>query len=325
MGIQDNFWTIGEETVAWGTKATTLTRGIENQTDDVTPNVEVLQSRGMRPATVATPTGRSVAVPRGGQHVITVDLMSKSLGLLFASVASTAATTTPVGATLAKLHTFTPTTSGPAKSFTLHAGRAPIGGTVLHHNYLGAMAESLNLSLSPKGLPVLKNTFNYKELDTAGAAVTPAYPTGSHIYRDIDATISIDGDTECLRSSDFTIPTGLDMERWRICAGGREKPLLSSRIEPTGTLSIDYENDDWHNAWLEGTELEDLVITFTGPEIEVGFNELVRFTFPLIQLTGSSPKVGLDVTPEQGIPFRVLDNGTDPVWKIEYQNTEATY
>ena len=25
MGIQDNFWTIGEETVTWGTKATTLT------------------------------------------------------------------------------------------------------------------------------------------------------------------------------------------------------------------------------------------------------------------------------------------------------------
>ena len=30
MGIQDNFWTIGEETVAWGTKATTMTRGVEN-------------------------------------------------------------------------------------------------------------------------------------------------------------------------------------------------------------------------------------------------------------------------------------------------------
>ncbi|MBK6858018.1 MAG: hypothetical protein IPG97_16100 [Microthrixaceae bacterium] len=97
MGIQDNFWTIGEETVEWGTKATTLTRGVENQTDDATPNVEFLQSRGMRPATVATPTGRSVAVPRGGQHVLTLDLMAKSLGLVFASVASTVATTTPGG------------------------------------------------------------------------------------------------------------------------------------------------------------------------------------------------------------------------------------
>ena len=98
MGIQDNFWTIGEEAVAWGTKAATLTRGIENQTDDATPNIEHMQSRGMRPATVATPTGRSVAVPRGGQHVVTLDLMNKSLGLIFAGVASTVATTTWIAA-----------------------------------------------------------------------------------------------------------------------------------------------------------------------------------------------------------------------------------
>lgn len=325
MGIQDNFWTIGEETVAWGTKATTLTRGIENQTDDVTPNVEFMQSRGMRPATVATPTGRSVAVPRGGQHVITVDLLSESLGLLFASVASSVATTTPSGATNARLHTFTPTTSGPAKSFTLHAGRAPIGGTVLHHDYLGCMAEQLNLALNPKGLPVLKTTFNYKELDTDAASVTPAYPTAPHVYRDIDCTVTIDGNGECLKSADFTIPTGLDMERWRICSGGREKPLLNTRVEPTGTLAIDYDDDTWHDAWLAGTELEDLVILFTGPEIESGFDNFVRITFPLIQLTGSSPKVGLDMTPEQGLPFRVLDNGTDPAWTIEYQNAETAY
>lgn len=70
MGIQDNFWTIGEEAVAWGTKAATLTRGIENQTDDATPNIEHMQSRGMRPATVATPTGRSVEVPRGDRKSV---------------------------------------------------------------------------------------------------------------------------------------------------------------------------------------------------------------------------------------------------------------
>lgn len=325
MGIQDNFWTIGEETVAWGTKATTLTRGIENQTDDTTPNVEHMESRGMRPATVATPSGRSVAVPRGGQHVVTVDLLAKSLGLLLASVASNVATTTPVGATNTRLHTFTPNTTGPVKSFTLHAGRADVGGTVNHHDYLGAMAESLNLALSPKGLPKLKTTFNYKTLDTAAASVTPSYPTAPHVYRDIDCVVSIDGDSECLRSADFTIPTGLDMERWRICAGGREKPVLNTRVNPTGTLALDYDGDTWQDAWLAGTELEDLVITFTGPEIEAGFDFFFRATFPLIQLTGSAPKVGLDTTPEQPLPFKVLDNGTDPAWTLEYQTDDTAY
>ena len=66
MAIQDNFWTIGNEAVAYGTRAATLTRGIENQTDDVTPNVEHRVSQGMRPGTVATPVGRSVAHQYGG-------------------------------------------------------------------------------------------------------------------------------------------------------------------------------------------------------------------------------------------------------------------
>ncbi|MBK7048240.1 MAG: hypothetical protein IPH48_17420 [bacterium] len=325
MGIQDNFWTIGEEAVAWGTKAATLTRGIENQTDDATPNIEHMQSRGMRPATVATPTGRSVAVPRGGQHVVTLDLMNKSLGLIFAGVASTVATTTPGGATNARLHTFTPTTSGPIKSFTLHAGRVSVDGTTNHHNYLGCMVESLNLALSPKGLPVIKTTYQYKELDTAGASVTPSYPTTPTMYTDTDCVVTIGGSSECLRSADFTLPTGLDMERWRICAGGREKPILNTRVEPTGTLSIDYDADTYLDAWVAGTELEDLVITFTGGEVETGQDYFFRATFPLIQLTGSSPKVGLDMTPEQPLPFRVLDNGTDPAWTLEYQNGDAAY
>ena len=325
MGIQDNFWTIGEEAVAWGTKAATLTRGIENQTDDATPNIEHMQSRGMRPATVATPTGRSVAVPRGGQHVVTLDLMNKSLGLIFAGVASTVATTTPGGATNARLHTFTPTTSGPVKSFTLHAGRVSVDGTTNHHNYLGCMVESLNLALSPKGLPVIKTTYQYKELDTAAASVTPSYPTTPTMYTDTDCVVTIGGSSECLRSADFTLPTGLDMERWRICAGGREKPILNTRVEPTGTLSLDFDGDTWQNSWIAGTELEDLVITFTGGEIEAGFDFFFRATFPLIQLTGSSPKVGLDMTPEQPLPFRVLDNLTDPAWTLEYQTSDAAY
>lgn len=324
MGVQDNFTTIGNEAVAWGTKAATLTRGVENKTDDATPAVEYLESRGMRPGTVGTPTGRKVAVQRGGQVVLDLDLMAQSLGLVLASVGATVATTTPVGATNARLHTITPSTSGVSRSSTIHMGRAPVGGTVLHHDYLGCMAESLALSLAPKGLPSIKTTFNYKTLDTAAASVTPVYPTDPYVYTDVDCTVTVNGDTECQRQFDLTIPTGLDFERWRICPGGREKPLLQDRVEPTGTMSIDYADDSWHDAFLAGTELEDLVITFTGPEIEAGFDNFLRVTFPLIQLTGSSPKVAVGATPEQPIPYRVIDNLTDPLWKIEYQNTDTT-
>lgn len=323
MGIQDNFWTVGNEAVTWGTKAATLTRGIENQSDDVSPAIEWRTSRGMRPGTVGTPTGRSVAVDYGGTASLTVDTLSKSHGLLFGAIAATVATTTPVGATNARLHTFTPSTTGVVRSSTIHAGRVDIAGTTHHHDYLGAMASQLSMSLAAKGNAVLKVDYGYKAIDTSAASVTPSYPTSALPYNDSHCTVTIDGTTECQRQFDFTIPTGLDMERFRICPGGREKPTLKDRVEPTGTLSIDYPDDSWHNAYLAGTELEDLVITFTGGEIEVGFDYSLTITFPLIQLTGASPKVGIDTTPEQPMPFRVLDNGTDPLWKIEYQTDDT--
>lgn len=323
MGVQDNFWTIGNEAVSWGTKAATLTRGIENKTDDVTPSVEYLESRGMRPGTVGTPTGRKVAVQRGGAINLDLDLIASSLGLVLASIGSSVATTTPGGATLSRLHTITPTTTGVTRSETIHAGRADVSGTVHHHDYLGCMAESLALSLQPKGLPSVKTSYQYRTVDTAAASVTPSYPTAPYVYTDVDCTVTIDSTVKCQRQFDVTIPTGLDFDRWRICPNGREKPLLMDRVEPTGNLSIDYDGDDWHNDFLEGTELENLVIYFEGPEIETGFNYFCRFTFPLIQLTGSSPKVAIGATPEQPIPFRVLDNLTDPLWKIEYQNADT--
>ena len=324
MGIQDNFWTIGDEAVAWGTKAATLTRGIENKADDATPNIEFMVSRGMRASTVGTPSGRSVGVDRGGSVTLTLDIMTKSLGLVFGGYAATVATTTPGGATNTRLHTFTPSTSGVTRSSTIHAGRAPIGGTVLEHNYLGCMGTELAISQQAKGIPELKAAYNYKAIDTAAAAVTPSYPASPYVYTDLDCEVTLNGTTLCQRQFDVTIPTGLDIARDRVCPGGREKPLLAQRVEPTGSLSIDYAVDTYHNNYLAGDEVDDLVFTWTGPLIEGSLYNSLTVTFPLIQFTGSSPKVSIDGLPEQPLPFRVLDNGTDPLWKIEYQNTDTT-
>lgn len=323
MAIQDNYWTIGNEAVAWGTKAATLTRGIENQSDDVTPNVEWLVSRGMRPGALATPVGRSVAKQRGGTIVLTLDLLSKSLGLVLGSYGSTVATTTPGGATLARLHTITPTSAGVTRSATIHAGRYDIDGTARRHNYLGCMGTELMFSQAVKGNASVKATYNYKTEDTSALSVSPAYPSDPTIYSDLDCTVTVDGGTECQRQFDLTIPTGLDIARDRVCPGGREKPILAGRVEPTGNLSIDYPDDTFYAKYLSGEEVS-LVIAYQGALIEDTTYESLTITIPAIQFTGSSPKVALDALPEQPLPFRVLDNGTDPIWKIEIVNTDTT-
>ena len=321
MAIQDNFWTIGNEAVAYGTRAATLTRGIENQTDDVTPNVEHRVSQGMRPGTVATPVGRSVAHQYGGSVSLMLDIMANSLGLVFAGFGSSVATTTPGGATLARLHTIYPTTAGPTRSSTVHAGRYDMSGTVHHTDYLGCMGTELAVSQAAKGNATVKASYNYKTLDTAASSVTPSYPTNPTIFTDLDCTITLDGaELTSSKQSDLTIQSGLAVDLDRI--GGRRKPVLMDRVACTGSLMTDYDDDDIFGKYLSGEDVP-LVFSWMGALIEGSTYESLTITLPAIQYTGSSPKVGVGVTPEQSAPFQVLDDLTNAPWKIEIVNADT--
>lgn len=321
MAIQDNFWTIGNEAVAYATRAATLTRGIENQTDDVTPNLEHRISRGMRPGTVATPVGRSVALQYGGAVSLALDIMASSLGLVFAGFGSSVATTTPGGATLARLHTIYPTTAGPTRSATIHAGRYDTTGTAHHTDYLGCMGTELVIGQNAKANATVKATYNYKTLDEAASSVTPSYPTDPTIYTDLDCTITLDGAASASsKQVDLTIPTHLDVERDRI--GGRLKPILADRVAATGNLLCDYDDDDIFGKFLSGEDVP-LVISWTGALIEGSTHESLTITLPAIQYTGSSPKVSVDATPEQSAPFKVLDDLSNAPWKIEIVNADT--
>lgn len=324
MGIQDHIVTIGLEGVGYGIRAATLTRGLENQFgNEPTPQVEQRESRGMRPGSVAVPGDRLIAIPRNGKIPIAVDLMAKSQGLLLGSAGSSIVPETPAGATLARRYTITPTTGGPTRSHTIHNEIPEIGGGVSSVDYLGAMCTDLGLSISPKGFWVLKNNFDYKTENLAAATVVPAYPTAPHVYLDTDAEISFDGDTICQRKYDVTIPTGLNTNLDRVCPEGRRKPVTTGRVEPTGTASIDYAGTGLWAKWRNGIPLSHEVV-ITGPEIEEGFNYYVKLTCPQVRLTGNPPGRAADDLTGHDLPFRVVWDGTNPAWTIEYQTTDNT-
>lgn len=323
-----SFITIGDESVAWGTKATTLTRGIEAQVDTTSPAVEQRESRGLRPSVVGVPSDRSRTFRYGGEVSLMADLLSKSHGLLLAAIGTTVATTTPVGATDARLHTITPGAAGVTRSTTIHKARADeTAATLYHTDYLGAMAKSLKLSVSPKGWPTVEVAYGYKTEDTSAASVTPAYPTDAAPFGDREVTITLDSVTECARQFEVTIPTGLDFERFRLCPDGQKKPNPKERPVPTGSFSLDFTDHTLYDAYLAGTILENLVFeaNLGADSIETGFDFFARLTLPFIQLTGSAPQVSLDADPVQALPFKVLADptGTLPLWQLEYQTTDT--
>lgn len=320
-GISDQFLTIGDEAVEWGTKAATLTRGIEHKPgNNPTHRVEHRASQGMRPGFLGDPTTNFVTNVRGGTIPVVADLLSKSHSMLIGSIGTTAITT-PAGATTARLHTVLPSDHTlPHRS--IHRAIAGIDGTLVHTNYLGGTANMLGLSIAANGNVEAKVEYDFRTVDTAGASVTPSYPSSPWVYVDTDVVTTLGGTAICQKAIDLSIPTGAMVTRDRICPGGREEPIVVGRVQPTGTLTFDYDDNAYLDDWLAGTS-RSLVFEMTGPEIEAGFDYFVRVTFAAVKFTGDDSNPSLTDLTEQPLPWQAYDNGTDPLWKIEYQTTDT--
>ena len=63
--------------------------------------------------------------------------------------------------------------------------------------------------------------------------------------------------------------------------------------------------------------------TPVGTPADTGNPHKLEITIPLIEYTGSAPKVsGPDIV-EQLLPFRALHNGTDPLFSIAYHTSDT--
>jgi len=320
-GISDQFTTIGVEAVAWGTKAATLTRGIEAETSSKpSPEVEQRPSTGMRPGFLGDPTDRHVTDVRGGTYSLEADLLSKSHSMLLGGL-NTPVITTPDGATLARLHTITPSDHA-VPSQTIHDAIALDDGTIDHINALGAKMASLKLAVSPKGNVKLTGEYSYRTLDTSAASVSPVYASAPYVFRDTDVLTTLGGTPICQRGIDSTLPTGIKTDRDMVCPGGRAEPIVLGRVQPTGTLNQDLPSFGYLDDWLNGTP-RTLVFLISGPEIESGFPYFLRLTYAAVRFTGSAPDRSMTELSGQALPFQAFDNGTDPLWTLEYQTTDT--
>lgn len=326
MGVQDHIRTVGlEGSNTWGTRATTLTKGVAHKfSNEPSPTFEEIESRGMVPNQVGLldtqviPTGRA-----SGSVPIVVDLWNKTHGYLLADAGSSIVTTTPVGGTLTRLHTITPTTTGPTRSRTIHDEIPEADGGTTIIDYLGCMLASLELSTAPKQAWQLKADYSLLSVDESASSVTPAYASTPFTYKDNDTTTTLDSVAICPRTQTHTIPTGLKMDLDRSCSDGRRKPVVTGLVNPTGTIGTDYNAKTTLTKWRTGVAVP-LVVYIQGPIIEGSLRHFLRLTYPLVRYTGAPIDRAEDDLPSQNLPYRAVGNGTDPMWTIEYQTTDTT-
>lgn len=310
MGVLDSYTTIGEEAVAYGTLAAALTRGLEVDTDPGKRQLEHLKWDGMRPGFETTRANRRRPVVMGAGGDLNLPLMNSGLGLLFKAMfgAPTITAGTPT-----KME-FTTTPAGSTTSLTVQQARGRHVGGVLASNYLGGMVASWEVGQKIGGedaLAMLKVTMDYQREVSGATAATAVYPEPTWMYGWPDCLVTVGG-AGC--AFDLTLTGDHAIRTDRRCLSGtglKEKPYRNGVPKYAGTFSTDYGDDTLNDLARLGTTTPVVV------KWEMPGGDLVRFTYAAVMIDGDTPVVTLGGS-TQSVPWTALDNGTDPVLKVEY-------
>lgn len=325
MANLDSAIQIGKETT-YGTYAAP-TRGYEGKEDNFSASVVPIESLGFRAGIEATRVDRVTMMDRGGTGSIQVDFLNKGMGLLLQGCLGGLIAPTQQGATAAYKATFQSQPEGPTESFTVQVLRSRIGGTLDPFTHLGTMFTGWSLAQNNSGYLVLTADLDFQTVITNQAAPASVYPANASPFHFGQAKLQING-VDFANVTDFQFGTDLGMKVDRFYLRNnplKDKPLRQAIPTYSGTIQTDYTDLSRFAEFKAGTIVQNLTVTWTGSLIASTFYNEVKLTLPAVMWTGESPKATLTGFTTQPLPFKVLDNGTDPAVKLEVTSTDTTY
>lgn len=317
-------------------------------TDSFKSRQDILQRQVLRRRTAAPPLAGRRIIDRGGEASIEIDAGTNGLGLYLAAAASTAESAVVMGGTDAYQEVFEWTADGPPvgdSSIAALVYRSLLDGVENPDaaegiwQYAGGKVTEFEVGQNLDGFLTMKFS-----MDFLTAALLDADP--DYLYEDVfadtdflyawpDAEITItpkdpeDGDpaTECLSAFSFTLPTGVNVNRWCLKRGtGKHEPSRNQTPKPTGTLEWLPEHTRYYEAFRNGTPFSVTAdwqapvaiegSTFPSLTIEIG---TIVFEEP------NDPEAQIDDDTKQTAPFVILDDESgDPVVTITQVTTDTT-
>lgn len=244
-----------------------------------------------------------------------------------ASVITAPVTTTPVGATLARQHVFTPSMGNPdsPKSFTIERGSSAAAERTAA-NILNEFAFNLN-----RNEAALTGTFIGQLLET-GITLTaspttfpqvPILPTQFDLF--VDASWAALGTTKW--TAGFVANWTIRSRYGQVWPINSAKPSWDDLVEmePEVRLELQVENNATGQAFL--TKLRTSGISYcrlvaTGPEIEAGQNYLYQLDFVgvVADALGVGDQDGLYTLTA---PLAAFDDGTNPAYEVTVVNAQT--
>lgn len=301
------------------------TRFFEFNSSSLVPTVIELNSTPIGVGRVLR-TSRALRYMRGGSGDLEVDAVTRGQGLLWKHMLGDVATA-QVASTTEYTHTFTPDNTDGKRglSATVQAGVPATDGTIHPFSFTGGKVTAWELSAAVDEILKISTTWIFSSATTSQAIATPSYAEDPIPFTFLGGAATIDGDAvSTIKGATVSWAESLDEER-NYLGGTRGEPLANGMLEVTGTLEQEFNSLTAFNAWIAGTEIVDLELTFEGPTIPSESNPYkLVITIPSLKYTGEAPAVSGPEIVQQNTPFQALYNGTDPVITVVLHTDDET-
>ena len=280
----------------------------------------VKQGVGLRVGSRVARSGRRVVASAEGSGDLTIEAVTKGLGLLW-QLGLGSGTSTLVSAGLYQ-QVFTLGDVMP--SATIQKGIPRADGTVDAYTFTGCMVESLTIDCPNADNLKVKTSWNAKDMTTATAYTAPSYATGPSVFTFAHGAVysgaltaptatalgSAATPVASIRSGSITIKHNLKTDRYNCGGGGRkEKPFAGIR-EISGSLVAEYADAAFRDAIVNDTSMT-LVKTFTAGA------DVLQIVIPDVRFDGDIVKASTDLA-IQDIKWTGLDGLTaaQPIWIV---------
>lgn len=280
----------------------------------------VKQGVGLRVGSRVARSGRRVVASAEGSGDLTIEAVTKGLGLLW-QLGLGSGTSTLVSAGLYQ-QVFTLGDVMP--SATIQKGIPRADGTVDAYTFTGCMVESLTIDCPNSDNVKVKTSWNAKDMTTGAAYTAPSYATGPSVFTFAHGAVysgaltaptatalgSAATPVASIRSGSITIKHNLKTDRYNCGGGGRkEKPFAGIR-EISGSLVAEYADAAFRDAIVNDTSMT-LVKTFTAGA------DVLQIVIPDVRFDGDIVKASTDLA-MQDIKWTGLDGLTaaQPIWIV---------
>lgn len=297
-------------------------------------NKQIKQGLGLRVASRVARSPRRAYVAGDGGGDLSVEAVSKGMGVLWQAALGAGVSTMVSGSTQQQLFTIGDT---PA-SLTVQTGIPEVGGSVDAFSWLGCMVESWEFDFPNADIASLKLTLDAGDLSTAQSYVSPTYPTAPvNLFHFQNGTIfsgtvtpptttalaTAVTATANIRSGTIVMNNNIRQDRFNFGGLGRKSKPTPGLREITGTLVIEYDSTTYRDLILNDGALT-AIVGFTGGALSVSV-ETLQIVLSEIKLNGKLPAPnGTDLITQE-VSFTGLDNlsAAQPIW-VATRTADAT-